>query len=355
MTTLSRVAPLGSPAPAPAWARVLGTLGGAVLGGVLLLAAWAKALDPLAFAQQIHAEQLDGLLSAHVVALLALALEVGLGAALLLGVRRLWVLVPAVLLVAFFLALTGRTYWLAAHGVAPAAGCGCFGNLVERSPAEAFWQDLLLLVPALALAFLGRSRGTSRPWARAALAAVLALATLGFAWKAPDLPLDDLATRLKPGTEMKAICAGAKGDRTCLDTAVPDLAAGAHLVILADLADPAFQRSIDSLNAYASQGREPALAVLADVTGEQKQAFFWRFAPSFPIFETPAALLKPLYRRLPRSFVVQDGRVTRTYPGLPPLPAPATAGALPARGPAATTPTPEPSSPGHHDDEVRRP
>ena len=30
----------------------------------------------------------------------------------------------------------------------------------------------------------------------------------------------------------------------------------------------------------------------------------------------------PLYRRLPRSFVVQDGRVTHTYPGLPPLASP---------------------------------
>jgi uncharacterized membrane protein YphA (DoxX/SURF4 family) len=305
--------------------RVLGYLGAAFLGLVLLAAAWAKALDPQAFAQQIHGEKLDFLLPAAKMALLALGLEAGLGAALLLGVRRLWVLVPAVLLVAFFVFLNGRTYWLALHGVAPeAGGCGCFGNLVERSPAAAFWQDLLL-VPALALAFLGRSRGArdvGAPRARTAAAFGLAVAAMVFAWKSPDLPLDDLATRLKPGAEIKQMCAGAGTDRVCLDTAVPDLGSGAHLVVMADLADPGFQKAVPALNAYAVKGREPAVEVLADVTSEQKQAFFWRWAPSFPIVETPGALLKPLYRRLPRSFVVQDGRVTRTYPGLPPLASP---------------------------------
>ena len=81
------------------------------------------------------------------------------GSLLLLGVRRKWVLIPATLLVAFFLSLTGRAWWLAAHGQRDAAeSCGCFGNLVQRTPAQAFWQDLALLVPALLLAWVGRER-----------------------------------------------------------------------------------------------------------------------------------------------------------------------------------------------------
>jgi uncharacterized membrane protein YphA (DoxX/SURF4 family) len=136
-------------------------IAGAVLGIVLLVAVWAKAVDPASFAEQIRTEKLDFALSAPAIALLALALEAGLGLALLLGVRRNWVLVPATLLVAFFLFLTGRAWWLSAHGLRDAAAsCGCFGNLVQRTPAEAFWQDLLLLVPPLVLAFVGRgSRG----------------------------------------------------------------------------------------------------------------------------------------------------------------------------------------------------
>jgi hypothetical protein len=39
----------------------------------------------------------------------------------------------------------------------------------------------------------------------------------------------------------------------------------------------------------------------------------------FQIRQAPPALLRPLYRRLPRAFEVQDGRVVRTYRGMPPL------------------------------------
>src|SRR5215218_7729998 len=134
----------------------LGTAAGVFLGAVLLVAVWAKALDPAAFAEQIRIEGLDILFSAQAMALIALALEAGLGLALLLGVRRLWVLVPAALLVAFFVFLTGRAWWLSAHGLREAESCGCFGNLVQRTPAQAFWQDTLLLVPALLLSFVGR-------------------------------------------------------------------------------------------------------------------------------------------------------------------------------------------------------
>src|SRR4030095_4470812 len=140
----------------------IGSFAGAFLGGVLLFAVWTKVLDPASFAEQIHVEGLDFALPAQGVALIALALETGLGLALLLGLRRSWVLVPAALLVAFFLSLTGRAWWLAAHGLRADASCGCFGNLIQRTPAEAFWQDLSLLVPPLLLAFLGRDRSASR-------------------------------------------------------------------------------------------------------------------------------------------------------------------------------------------------
>jgi uncharacterized membrane protein YphA (DoxX/SURF4 family) len=305
----------------------IGTVAGVFLGLVLLVAAWAKALDPRGFADQIRAEGLAGLLPAGAVALAAIGLEVGLGAALVLGVRRLWVLLPAVALVAFFLFLTGRAYWKSAHGEAAAdAGCGCFGNLVQRSPAEAFWEDLALLVPALALAFAGRETRPAIPRARTALALAVTAGALLLAWKSPDLPLDDLATRLKPGVRLTDLCAGAGKERVCLDGVAPALATGRALVVIADLDDPAFQRSVRALNAYAKGDRPPpapALTVLSATDAERQQAFTWRFGPVFPVVEAPAALLKPLYRRLPRAFVVEDGRVTRTYSGLPPLHGPA--------------------------------
>lgn len=305
----------------PAWWWV-GTFAGAFLGCVLLFAVWAKALDPTAFADQIRAEKLDFLLSAQAVALIALALETGFGLALLLGVRRMWVLVPATLLVAFFLFLTGRAWWLDSQGLLPkeASSCGCFGNLVQRTPAEAFWQDLALLVPALLLAFVGRDRHQpSFPPLRTAAAVFGTVAVAVFAWMAPNLPLDDLATRLRPGIQAGEICAGSGEQRVCLTSIVPELRQGEHLVVISNLDDPQLTGSIDDLNAYASRPGQPRLWVLSSSPSEEHQAFFWQWGPSFDVRETPSELLRPLYRRLPRAFLLKDGRVTRTFGGLPPL------------------------------------
>lgn len=322
-------APRPGPAAGRPWTWWLGTAAAVFLGAVLLVATWAKAIHPEAFAEQIRLEGLDFLLPAALVAAVALVLEGALGTALLVNLRRLWVLVPAALLVAFFVFLGARGWYMDAHGLREeAAACGCFGSLVERTPEEAFWQDLLLLVPPLLLAFLGRPRGARRfPPLRTALVAVAAVATLGLAWKAPELPLDDLATRLSPGVRVAAICAGGgegeDGVEVCLDAVVPELATGEHLVVLAELEDEAFTAAVDRLNAHAFAARSgelPPLWVLTTASQEAQRAFFWQWAPVFEIREVPEALVAPLYRRLPRSFRVEDGGVVETWSGLPPLP-----------------------------------
>jgi hypothetical protein len=309
-----------APSRSFSWQALLGTLGGVVLGGVLLFAAWAKILDPSAFADQIRLEGLDFLLPAAAVAAIALALEIGLGGALLLGIRRLWVLIPTALLVVFFLWLTGRNYWLTEQGLRSASeSCGCFGNLVQRSPAEAFWQDLLLLVPPLLLAFLGRRWLASRwLWPRVALVALMTVVGLWVAWKSDELPLDNLATRLRPEAKIEELCTGGE-EKICLDLVVPELLEGRHLVILADLEGEAFTAAIEDLNAYVLDATGPTLWVLSSAEADEQRRFFWQWGPAFEIRETPEPLMQPLYRQLPRSFTVQDGEVLETFSGLPPL------------------------------------
>ena len=314
----------GSPPPdgqAAGWQRALGIVGGVQLGAVFLIAAWAKALDPSAFAKQITSEGLDFLLPAAAVALFALALEVFLGGALLLAVRRWWILWPTAALVAFFLFLTGRSYWRFVGGeVSDEAGCGCFGNLVERTPAEAFWQDLLLMVPALLLAFLARDKGTATPRWRLGIVGVATAAVVLLAWKAPDLPLDNLATRLKPGIDPIALCAGSAddGSRVCMDAVLPEMAEGEHVVVMADL-DEGLGEHVTALNEYHWAASGPTLWVLTSADNEQLFGFRFSYGPSFEVREAPAALLRPLYRTLPRSFLVEGGRVVETYSGMPPL------------------------------------
>jgi hypothetical protein len=221
--------------------------------------------------------------------------------------------------VTFFLFLTGRSYWNFAHGIEDeSVSCGCFGNLIDRSPAQAFWQDLLLMVPALLVAFVGRSR-SSFPSIRLNLVAVTTLAGLALAWKAPELPLDDWATRLKPGRQAGEICSGIDETRICLDSLIPELDEGAHVVVVADLSSEAFGESVEDLNRYYFAGQGPTLWVLSAASPEELHQFFWGWAPTFEIREAPRSLLRPLYRTLPRSFLVYDGRVTQTFSGLPPL------------------------------------
>lgn len=295
---------------------VVGWAGGAFLGAVLALGAAVKALDPQAFVSQIEIEGLDFLLPAAVVTVIALALEIGLGSALILGLRRMWVLGPSALLVAFFLFLTGRTYYRDLRGIAvdDEAGCGCFGNLVERTPAEAFWQDLALMVPALALAFLGRRVAEGVPWLRLAVVGTLTVGLLAFARAAPDLPLDNLATRLKPDLTIDEICSGDGDSRLCLSTVVPELEEGEHWLVISEL-DEELGKAIDGLNQHVFSGGR--MWVLSPTPDENK-TFWWSYGPAFEIREAPPTFLGPLYRTLPRSFRVEDGVVVETVSGLPP-------------------------------------
>lgn len=145
-------------------AAIVGSVGAFILGVVLVIATFGKVAEPIVFVEQIRNEGLDFLFSANTVALIALAVEMWLGIALLLGDRSRWVLYPTALLVVFFLAITGRAYWLVVTGqIDDSYGCGCFGVFLQRTATEAFWQDLFLLVPPLLMCFVGR-KSASRVW-----------------------------------------------------------------------------------------------------------------------------------------------------------------------------------------------
>jgi uncharacterized membrane protein YphA (DoxX/SURF4 family) len=313
------VEPLAAAVPSRPLAAWVGRIGAFALGAVLLVAAVAKALDPEGFGESLRAQGLTFGLPAMVLVLLVLALEVGLGLLLVLDVRRPWTLALAGLLVATFVALNGYEWYRAAHGAAPAAGCGCFGNLVQRTPAQAFWQDLAMLVPALLLACIGVPRsGAAVPRWRSALALAGAVGVMLFAWRAPALPLDDLATRVRPGTRLAEVCAGSVADggqRVCLPDVASEAASGRAWVVLVDLATA--DRWADELNRIAGREGAPAVVALAAATPDEVRAFGWQWGPTYTVHDAPPALFRPLYRSLPRSFLVEDGRVLRTLPGLP--------------------------------------
>jgi len=149
---------------------------------------------------------------------------------------------------------------------------------------------------------------------------VVAAITVGgviFATLAPGLPLDDLATRLKPGVGVVDICTGADDERLCLDAIAGELESGTHLVVLADLEDEELLAAMPRLNEMALESDAATPWIVTASATEVVGAFNWTQAPIFAVREAPQTLLRPLYRRLPRSFEVVDGTVTATWPGLP--------------------------------------
>lgn len=298
---------------------LLGTLACIALGLLLLTAALAKALDPDPFVAQITTLGLDFLLPASFIAYLALALEAGLGLALALGATNRWVLLASLVLVLALLGVAGRMYWMDLNGTLPEdAGCGCFGNLVERTPGEAFWQDLAIFLPLAVLSFWGRRRGGEPPRLRLSLAAAAGVATVAFAAAAPDLPLDNWATQVRPGKDVSEICVGSPPDRTCLSDVLAGIEEGRHLVIIADIQSPEFRESIPAINEYVYRSADMGVWLLTDADDEAVNNFMFTGGAAFALTPAPGPLLKTMHRRLPRSFIVQDGEVETTFSGYPP-------------------------------------
>ena len=125
----------------------------------------------------------------------------------------------------------------------------------------------------------------------------------------------------QPGVAVADLCVGSDtdaGERACLDLLLPELSAGRHLVVLDDLDSAELEARIPRLNELA-QGEKPlGVYLVNDAEAEERSAFFWRWAPAFELREAPLGLLRPLYRTLPRVFLVEDGVVETTWSGYPP-------------------------------------
>ena len=284
-------------------ATLVGTVGAVLLGLVLIFSAWAKALDPEGFAQLIVERGLMPASLAYSAGVAMIAFEAALGACLLLNLRRPIVLVPVALMMLFFLALSA---WTWVYPTKEPSSCGCFGNLIASSPGQALARDVVLFGLAL-LAFLGRPRRPAAGW-RAALAAAAGVAFGAFAVAAPALPLDNLATRLKPGVTAASLR---------IDEIIPELQDGTRLVLLLDRADEKTFGEVARINEKLALARPDAVFGLARQDDVLASQFQWTAGPAFDVRDAPQSMLKPFYRRLPRAFLVDRGTIVKVWEGIP--------------------------------------
>ncbi|SRR6266446_1902642 len=277
-----------------------------VLGLVFVLAGVAKAVDPAEFAFEMAGYGIVGARFSAIAAPILIALEIALGAALLAAVHtRVTALLSTGLMVLF---LGVKSYALTQGRTDP---CGCFGTYLETSPGWGVLIDCGFIAAGV-LTLWGRRRSDRRENARGTLAiAGLGLLSLGLILASPSLPIDRLVTRLAVGRSLKDL--GIEGK-------VPGQ--GKRLVALLDLTRPSAAETAARLNHLVEElsTREgaPRVVALTPSTEGDKAAFIWTANPSFEIQPVDRPILKPLYRRLPRFFLVAEERVVAIYDGSPP-------------------------------------
>jgi uncharacterized membrane protein YphA (DoxX/SURF4 family) len=282
--------------------RLLGHLCRLGLAYVFLAAGVLKGLDPEGFASEVAQY---GLLPGALVipfAYVMIPIEVAVGAALLLNFRPALTLSAATALMLIFIGAIG--YALATDQ--PLEGCGCFGRALVRTPLDTLKEDVVFLAAGLVGLFAlkgGHGRGR---W-KGPVVAAIALASGAFVIASPHLPLDNMATGVRPGVVWQDLGVA---------LAEADLTRGAQLVALMGMRDEASAAALEPLNALAASGAISIVGLHGDDDAAYNE-FFWSRGPAFPIYKVAPSDMKRMHRRLPRFLAVKEGRIVATWGALP--------------------------------------
>jgi hypothetical protein len=281
------------------------------LGGILLSAGILKVYDLPLFVRQIKAYGIipfDAILPS--VAWAVVASQFALGAALILFYLPRLVLGTAA---ALFSGLAGLTAWAWFTGATDS--CGCYGTLLQQSPRTATFENLLLMLLAVAgLILLGPvSLGRSRFRGWAVAAASLAGLVLPMVFGLPNSGTMHVLPKQTQSPPWNLEGAGAQGH---------ELSRGTHLVVLMSVGCHECIDALPKLYSLAETGGIPP--ILGLVYGEQDQID--RFREEFqPTFRIEAIGERDFWRLLgtgntPRLILVKDGRAVRTWDGTIPEP-----------------------------------
>jgi uncharacterized membrane protein YphA (DoxX/SURF4 family) len=283
--------------------QLLGAMARAGLGLVLLAAGLLKGADPSEFVRQVGSYGIVTGIGATALAYLLVMTEVGLGVALLAGYRARGSSAAGSTLMVLFMAATAYAW---AHGRTD--DCGCFGSLASRTPGEVLVEDAGFLTLGILGFFLATKEPSRGRWRGAAVAAGVIAAAV-FSLAAYSLPIDPVVTALRVGRSVS--------DLPLRESPV-DLATGDHLVALLDLDSPQAGAVVRRLNELAGSQGLPAVIAFYGGEVDEKTVFCFNYNPRFEVVPVLRADLKRLFRKLPRFFLIRNGRVARIWDGTPP-------------------------------------
>ncbi|MCB2206531.1 hypothetical protein KQI65_17445 [bacterium] len=270
---------------------------------VFLLAAVMKALDPQAFVEQIAEYQILPDL-APVAAWSLIIVECILAAGLIVNLYPKIVPLLTAGILLFFIAIT-------VYGMSIGLGenCGCFGNLYHRGPEMVIIEDSLMLIAVLFAAVVLWKHKVERVMPRLAVSLAVGLIAAGVTAASPAIPADDLVTQLSPGSHF---------DTWPVDGLYgKDLNQGTHVVFLFTVKADDVASQVQHMNDIA-QKDEVASAVGLIIDGtEHLTSLMFEYAAAFPVAAIEPRFARPLYRTLPRVFILHNGTVEATWSDIP--------------------------------------
>jgi len=282
---------------AQTWKTLLAYLLALLPALVLIAAAFFKAGDPALFADQITAHQVTPASWSPFLAYLFVAAELGLAAALLAFVWPRVVFSLTIFLMLFFIAVTA---WAWAHG--NAEGCGCFGRLVDRGPRAVIIQDAVIVATSVLGMLLARGFRT-RAWQWAVLGVLLVpvIVLTGFG---STLPIDGVVVGIRAGKDLSNVA---------FEGPAPPFEEGRALLALVGPDCAACEAGVPALKQIAAADAAPR--VLAVYAGKPGAAQLWRFKhlPNFPVVSASEKSMRQYYRRLPVTFLLENGIVRQVW------------------------------------------
>jgi hypothetical protein len=282
---------------APGWLTVIAYLFALFPAAVLIVAGFFKAGDPGLFAAQITAHRVTPEAWSPWLAYLFIAAELGLAAALVAFVWPRVVFGLTIFLMLFFIVVTG---WAWSHGNVEA--CGCFGRLTDRTPRAVVEEDAVIAVTsAIGFALSRRVLTPSWRWGVFAVLLVPALVLTAFG---SVLPLDSTIVGIRPGANLSNMA---------IEGAAPPLEQGRVLLAIVGRHCDACEDGVERLRRIADGADAPQ--VLAVFAGKPSAAQEWRLehVPNFPVASAPEKSLRQYYRRLPVTFLLENGIVRRVW------------------------------------------
>jgi len=274
-----------------------------IVAAIFLAAVILKALDPVSFAEQIAEYGIFPDL-ASLAAWTLIIIESLLAAALIVNFLPRIVPLLTIALLLFFIGIT-------AYGMSIGLGenCGCFGNLVHRGPEQVIIEDTIMIIALVFSVVVLWHHRLERRGVRMATVIGTGAAVAALTAFSPHVPADDYITQLHPGASFTTWPVDGLYGK--------NLTTGRHLVFLFTVDAEDIGSQVEQMNTLAqAAGDVSTVGLIIDGT-EHLTSLMFEYAAAFPIGAVEPRFARPLYRTLPRVFILDNGTVTHTWSELP--------------------------------------